>query len=127
MSPPSSGPQLPFLNLFAASAVSACNAEVLACASQTAFTPPQAILLQYCCGHLLQALTLPLDTAKVRLQLQGGGGKYKWVITLRSRWDCLVVADVWAHSVFRGLLGTCVTIAREEGAGALWKGLEPGT
>ena len=26
----------------------------------------------------------------------------------------------------RGLLGTCATIAREEGAGALWKGLEPG-
>eukprot|EP00878_Enallax_costatus_P031234 GHUV01034137.1.p1 GENE.GHUV01034137.1~~GHUV01034137.1.p1 ORF type:complete len:250 (+),score=50.70 GHUV01034137.1:74-823(+) len=76
MSPPSSGPQLPFPNLFAASAASACTAE---------------------------ALTLPLDTAKVRLQLQGGaGGKYK------------------------GLLGTCMTIAREEGAGALWKGLEPG-
>jgi hypothetical protein len=26
----------------------------------------------------------------------------------------------------RGLLGTCVTIAKEEGASALWKGLEPG-
>jgi hypothetical protein len=27
---------------------------------------------------LLQAMTLPLDTAKVKLQLQGaGGGKYK--------------------------------------------------
>jgi solute carrier family 25 uncoupling protein 8/9 len=76
MSPPSSGPQLPFPNLFAASAISACTAE---------------------------ALTLPLDTAKVRLQLQGGGaGKYK------------------------GLLGTCLTIAREEGPSALWKGLEPG-
>eukprot|EP00882_Tetradesmus_deserticola_P018310 GHRQ01019669.1.p1 GENE.GHRQ01019669.1~~GHRQ01019669.1.p1 ORF type:complete len:129 (+),score=24.50 GHRQ01019669.1:552-938(+) len=76
MSPPSSGPQLPFPNLFAASAISACTAE---------------------------ALTLPLDTAKVRLQLQGGGaGKYK------------------------GLLGTCMTIAREEGPSALWKGLKPG-
>uniref|UniRef100_A0A383VSA3 Uncoupling protein n=1 Tax=Tetradesmus obliquus TaxID=3088 RepID=A0A383VSA3_TETOB len=77
MSPPSSGPQLPFPNLFAASAISACTAE---------------------------ALTLPLDTAKVRLQLQGGGagGKYK------------------------GLLGTCMTIAKEEGPSALWKGLEPG-
>lgn len=46
---------------------------------------------------------MPLDTAKVRLQLQGGGG-----------------------GKYRGLLGTCVTIAKEEGAGALWKGLEPG-
>jgi len=36
------------------------------------------------------------------LQLQSGGNKYK------------------------GLLGTCVTIAKEEGAGSLWKGLEPG-
>lgn len=75
MAPTSTGPPLPFPNLFAASAVAACTAE---------------------------ALTLPLDTAKVRLQLQGGGGKYK------------------------GLLGTCATIAREEGPGALWKGLEPG-
>eukprot|EP00878_Enallax_costatus_P029751 GHUV01032297.1.p2 GENE.GHUV01032297.1~~GHUV01032297.1.p2 ORF type:complete len:113 (+),score=13.87 GHUV01032297.1:142-480(+) len=37
-----------------------------------------------------------------------------------------IVADVDTHSVCRGLLGTCMTIAREEGAGALWKGLEPG-
>jgi solute carrier family 25 uncoupling protein 8/9 len=28
--------------------------------------------------------------------------------------------------IARGLLGTCATIAREEGPGALWKGLEPG-
>lgn len=26
---------------------------------------------------LLQAITLPLDTAKVKLQVQGAGGKYK--------------------------------------------------
>ncbi|GBF87431.1 mitochondrial uncoupling 1-like protein [Raphidocelis subcapitata] len=75
MAPTSTGPPLPFPNLFAASAVAACTAEIM---------------------------TLPLDTAKVRLQLQGGGNKYK------------------------GLLGTCATIAREEGATALWKGLEPG-
>lgn len=30
----------------------------------------------------------------------------------------------WLH--FSGLFGTLSTIAREEGAGALWKGLEPG-
>nr|GLL42963.1 mitochondrial uncoupling protein 2-like [Ipomoea trifida] len=55
--------------------------------------------------------TLPFDTAKVRLQLQkgaasgeggGGGAKYK------------------------GLLGTMVTIAKEEGIFALWKGVIPG-
>eukprot|EP00195_Chlamydomonas_chlamydogama_P013027 CAMPEP_0202900304 /NCGR_PEP_ID=MMETSP1392-20130828/10982_1 /ASSEMBLY_ACC=CAM_ASM_000868 /TAXON_ID=225041 /ORGANISM="Chlamydomonas chlamydogama, Strain SAG 11-48b" /LENGTH=277 /DNA_ID=CAMNT_0049586673 /DNA_START=151 /DNA_END=984 /DNA_ORIENTATION=+ len=49
-----------------------------------------------------EALTLPLDTAKVRLQLQKEGNKY------------------------RGLLGTMKTIAAEEGPKALWKGLEPG-
>lgn len=45
MSPPPSGPQLGLLPSFACSAVAACVAEVT---------------------------TLPLDTAKVRLQTQGG-------------------------------------------------------
>lgn len=71
----SSGPPLSFPRLFAASAVAACTAEIL---------------------------TLPLDTAKVRLQLQSSGNKYK------------------------GLVGTVFTVAREEGPAALWKGLEPG-
>ena len=31
------------------------------------------------------------------------------------------------HHIYRGLLGTVGTVAREEGASALWKGLEPGT
>jgi solute carrier family 25 uncoupling protein 8/9 len=75
MSPPSTGKPLPFPNMFFASAVAACTAE---------------------------ALTLPLDTAKVRLQVQTEGNKY------------------------RGLLGTIGTIAREEGAASLWKGIEPG-
>ena len=30
------------------------------------------------------------------------------------------------HYIYRGLLGTVGTVAREEGASALWKGLEPG-
>lgn len=75
MSPPSNQQKpLPFLNLFAASAFAACSAEVM---------------------------TLPLDTAKVRLQLDTTG-KYK------------------------NLLQTCSLVAKEEGAKALWKGLEPG-
>ena len=51
-----------------------------------------------------ETLSLPVDTAKVRLQLQGStsGGKYN------------------------GLMGTMRTIIREEGAAALWKGLTPG-
>eukprot|EP01026_Neomeris_dumetosa_P014160 TRINITY_DN1508_c0_g1_i12.p1 TRINITY_DN1508_c0_g1~~TRINITY_DN1508_c0_g1_i12.p1 ORF type:complete len:298 (+),score=29.93 TRINITY_DN1508_c0_g1_i12:85-978(+) len=71
----SSSKPLPFPNLFCASAISACTAEIT---------------------------TLPIDTAKVRLQIQTGSSKY------------------------RGLLGTISTIAREEGLPALWKGLTPG-
>ncbi|CAL4982426.1 unnamed protein product [Urochloa decumbens] len=69
-----------FAGRFAASAIAACFAEVC---------------------------TIPLDTAKVRLQLQKN-----------------VVGD--AAPKYRGLLGTAATIAREEGAAALWKGIVPG-
>jgi len=52
--------------------------------------------------------TIPLDTAKVRLQLQAsgsaGGGAPK----------------------YRGMLGTMRTVAAEEGMAALWKGITPG-
>eukprot|EP00899_Mesostigma_viride_P000668 jgi/Mesvir1/10601/Mv08931-RA.1 len=72
-------PELTFLQSFAASAIAACWAETT---------------------------TLPLDTAKVRLQTQkvapGSLPKYK------------------------GLLGTLATIGKEEGPKALWKGLTPG-
>ena len=55
-----------------------------------------------------EACTIPIDTAKVRLQLQGaataGGAKPK----------------------YSGMVGTMVTVAKEEGVGALWKGITPG-
>uniref|UniRef100_A0A0E0MIF8 Uncoupling protein n=1 Tax=Oryza punctata TaxID=4537 RepID=A0A0E0MIF8_ORYPU len=70
-----------FAGRFTASAIAACFAEVC---------------------------TIPLDTAKVRLQLQKNVG-----------------ADAAAPK-YRGLLGTAATIAREEGAAALWKGIVPG-
>ncbi|XP_006663135.1 mitochondrial uncoupling protein 1-like [Oryza brachyantha] len=69
-----------FAGRFTASAIAACFAEVC---------------------------TIPLDTAKVRLQLQKNAA-----------------AD--AAPKYRGLLGTAATIAREEGAAALWKGIVPG-
>ncbi|GKV05960.1 hypothetical protein SLEP1_g17906 [Rubroshorea leprosula] len=53
--------------------------------------------------------TIPLDTAKVRLQLQKKA-----------------VGDVAGLPKYRGLLGTVGTIAREEGLAALWKGIVPG-
>ncbi|XP_057516047.1 mitochondrial uncoupling protein 1 [Amaranthus tricolor] len=51
--------------------------------------------------------TIPLDTAKVRLQLQKKA-----------------VGD--AVPKYRGMLGTVATIGREEGLAALWKGIVPG-
>ncbi|EIE24663.1 uncoupling protein [Coccomyxa subellipsoidea C-169] len=69
---------LPLHKSFAASAIAACVAETL---------------------------TLPLDTAKVRLQLQ---------------------SKSTGPPLYKGLLGTVRTIAKQEGPGALWKGLEAG-
>ncbi|KAL3750574.1 hypothetical protein ACJRO7_011554 [Eucalyptus globulus] len=59
---------------------------------------------------LAEFCTIPMDTAKVRLQLQkkapvGEGGHLP---------------------KYRGLLGTVATIAREEGLAALWNGIIPG-
>lgn len=54
--------------------------------------------------------TIPLDTAKVRLQLQKQG----------------IAGDVASLPKYKGMLGTIATIAREEGASALWKGIVPG-
>lgn len=59
---------------------------------------------------LLQFCTIPLDTAKVRLQLQKKA----------------VVGDAAGAPKYKGLLGTMATIAREEGLGALWNGIIPG-
>ncbi|XP_059667906.1 mitochondrial uncoupling protein 1 [Cornus florida] len=54
--------------------------------------------------------TIPLDTAKVRLQLQKKA----------------VEGEGMALPKYRGMLGTVATIAREEGLSALWKGIIPG-
>ncbi|GAV74487.1 Mito_carr domain-containing protein [Cephalotus follicularis] len=54
--------------------------------------------------------TIPLDVAKVRLQLQRK----------------MVTEDGVSLPKYRGLLGTVATIAREEGLSALWKGITAG-
>lgn len=59
---------------------------------------------------LLQICTIPLDTAKVRLQLQKKA----------------LVGDGVVLPKYNGMLGTVGTIAREEGLSALWKGIVPG-
>ena len=55
-----------------------------------------------------EVLTLPIDTAKVRLQLQKKAIEGQTV-------------------KYNGFIGTFKTIASEEGVTALWKGLVPGT
>ncbi|KAJ6850984.1 mitochondrial uncoupling protein 1-like [Iris pallida] len=59
---------------------------------------------------LAEICTIPLDTAKVRLQLQKKA----------------VSKDAGTVPKYRGMLGTVATIAREEGLTALWKGIIPG-
>jgi solute carrier family 25 uncoupling protein 8/9 len=54
--------------------------------------------------------TIPLDTAKVRLQLQKKA----------------VAGDALTLPKYKGMLGTVGTIAREEGLASLWKGIVPG-
>ncbi|XP_011624710.1 mitochondrial uncoupling protein 1 [Amborella trichopoda] len=75
--------EISFAGRFASSAFAACVAEIC---------------------------TIPLDTAKVRLQLQKKA----------------VAGDGVAAPKYRGMLGTVTTIAREEGLTALWKGIVPG-
>ena len=58
----------------------------------------------------MQLCTIPLDTAKVRLQLQKRGS----------------IGNEVGIPKYRGMLGTVVTIALEEGLIALWKGIIPG-
>ncbi|XP_015950341.1 mitochondrial uncoupling protein 1 isoform X1 [Arachis duranensis] len=57
-----------------------------------------------------EACTIPLDTAKVRLQLQKQA----------------LGANVVTTPKYKGMMGTVATIAREEGLAALWKGIVPG-
>eukprot|EP00268_Persea_americana_P029970 TRINITY_DN2895_c0_g2_i9.p1 TRINITY_DN2895_c0_g2~~TRINITY_DN2895_c0_g2_i9.p1 ORF type:complete len:297 (+),score=48.68 TRINITY_DN2895_c0_g2_i9:124-891(+) len=75
--------QISFAGTFASSAFAACFAEIC---------------------------TIPLDTAKVRLQLQKKAIAGEGVVLPK----------------YRGMLGTVATIGKEEGLSALWKGIVPG-
>lgn len=57
-----------------------------------------------------QTCTIPIDTAKVRLQLQGKALQQGVPVPLK----------------YRGMFGTIGTIAREEGLLSLWRGIVPG-
>lgn len=96
-------PAITFAGRFTASAIAACFAEVGPSLPPGSPQPPASDSV----SSRPQVCTIPLDTAKVRLQLQKSAAG----------------ADV---PKYRGLLGTAATIAREEGAAALWKGIVPG-
>jgi solute carrier family 25 uncoupling protein 8/9 len=99
MSPPPTGPPLPLHKSFAASAIAACSAEFL---------------------------TLPLDTAKVRLQIQPtSSAKAAAAASTSSAASTSKSSAPLSRPKYSGLIGTIRTVAAEEGAGALWKGLVP--
>ncbi|KAI4305138.1 hypothetical protein L6164_028524 [Bauhinia variegata] len=70
----------------------------------------QAFMCSAFAACLAEFCTIPLDTAKVRLQLQKKAA----------------VTEGVSLPKYRGLLDTIQTIAREEGISALWKGIIPG-
>ncbi|XP_028771472.1 mitochondrial uncoupling protein 2 [Neltuma alba] len=78
--------------------------------SGTQISFSQAFLCSAFAACLAEFCTIPLDTAKVRLQLQKKAA----------------TGDGTGIPKYRGLLGTVKTIAREEGLLALWKGIIPG-
>ncbi|KAH8973673.1 hypothetical protein BDL97_01G060800 [Sphagnum fallax] len=61
-------------------------------------------------ASVAEVCTIPLDTAKVRLQLQGKA----------------LAGEVNVVPKYRGMVGTIATIAREEGTISLWRGIVPG-
>lgn len=66
----------------------------------------------FCAGTaacVAEATTIPLDTAKVRLQIQGEGASLPK-----------------SQLKYRGMFGTMMTMSKEEGPRALYKGLVPG-
>lgn len=60
-----------------------------------------------CVGDMI---TFPLDVAKVRLQIQGEGGKTSKKTSFK----------------YRGMMGTMLTICKQEGPKALYNGIVPG-
>ena len=164
MSPPSTGPPLPFHKTFAASAIAACTAEIMTLPLGECVGPgPLPNPRRRSWGSLpLRRLGLespsplrcrhgqgeaPIATQGRRSQVQvrvgvGGGrmGVGASAAAGRERPAVPCRVEKLSHATAlpvthrpppacperRGLLGTCMTVAREEGAASLWKGLGPG-
>ncbi|XP_037080130.1 LOW QUALITY PROTEIN: mitochondrial uncoupling protein 2-like [Pollicipes pollicipes] len=72
---------------------------------------------------IADAMTFPLDTAKVRLQVQGETSGFLLRVSLF--YEEAVISSA-APPKYQGMLGTMKTIALEEGPRGLYKGLAPG-
>ncbi|XP_059620385.1 mitochondrial uncoupling protein 2-like [Phlebotomus argentipes] len=70
--------------------------------------------------------TFPLDTAKVRLQIQGEGQVRVPLATATANGATAVVNSGAPTPQYRGLVGTVSTIVRQEGFRALYNGLSAG-
>ncbi|XP_033107801.1 mitochondrial uncoupling protein 2-like [Anneissia japonica] len=64
-------------------------------------------------------ITFPLDTAKVRLQIQGEG-------TRLGKLSIAALSEQRAQFQYRGVYGTLVTIVKQEGARGMYNGLVAG-
>ncbi|XP_071447232.1 dicarboxylate carrier UCP2-like [Hetaerina americana] len=69
-------------------------------------------------------VTFPLDTAKVRLQIQGEGRQL--MTALASPTTVQIVRAGGSPEVYQGLVGTITTMARQEGFRSLYNGLSAG-
>lgn len=90
--------------------------------------PPQGSLLERLlvagsAACVADAMTFPLDTAKVRLQVQGETSGLLLRVSLFYEEAIITAAE---KPKYRGMLGTIGTIASEEGGRGLYKGLAPG-
>ncbi|PNF35520.1 Mitochondrial uncoupling protein 2 [Cryptotermes secundus] len=72
-------------------------------------------------GCIADFASFPLDTAKVRLQIQGEGH----MLVAVNPGNALLVRGT-TPSQYNGLMGTIITIARQEGVRSLYSGLSAG-
>lgn len=88
--------------------------------------PPLAVkfLAAGTAACIADLITFPLDTAKVRLQIQGEVASPS-LAAARAR-EAAALDSAIQSIKYRGMLGTLLTISREEGARALYNGLVPG-
>jgi len=75
-----------------------------------------------CVGDLI---TFPLDVAKVRLQVQGEGTS-KAIPKVSHLGGQPAIMSEAAKFKYRGMIGTILTISKEEGPRALYNGIVPG-